>query len=192
MMQIGETKGRLTLFKYLENSKGLFICNCGNIKVINIYNVERGAVKSCGCYFKEHPSHTIHGGRGTRLYHIWKSIRERCNTPTSTIYKNYGGRGISICKQWDDFKVFREWALTHGYNDSLTIDRIDVNGNYEPNNCRWATYKKQANNKRNNRYIEYQGQVKTMTEWAELYNIKLATLWSRLNRGWSIEKALNT
>lgn len=192
MMQIGETKGRLTLFKYLENSKGLFICNCGNKKVINIYNVERGAVKSCGCYFKEHPSHTIHGGRGTRLYHIWKSIRERCNTPTSTIYKNYGGRGIKICKEWDDFKVFREWALTHGYNDSLTIDRIDVNGNYEPNNCRWVTYKKQANNKRNNRYIEYRGQVKTMTEWAELYNIKLATLWARLNRGWSIEKALNT
>ena len=189
-MQIGETKNRLTLLEHKEHNKGLFACVCGNTKVINIYNVEREAVKSCGCYFREHPSHTIHGGRGTRLYNIWKSIRERCNTPTSRNYKNYGGRGITICKQWDDFIVFKEWALSHGYKDTLTIDRIDVNGNYEPINCRWVSYKVQGNNKRNNRFIEYQGQVKTLTEWAEKYNIKTGTLWARLNKGIDIEQAL--
>ena len=131
-----------------------------------------------------------HGGKGTRLYGIWKSIRERCNTKTCRIYKNYGGRGISICKEWDDFKVFREWSLLNGYNDELTIDRIDVNGNYEPSNCRWATYKQQANNKRTNHNITYKGETKTLTEWADYTGIKVGTIWMRLKKGWSVDRAL--
>lgn len=190
MLNIGETRERLTLLKYMKGGKGLFSCSCGATKAISISNVERGAVKSCGCYFKEKPNRLTHGGTGTRLYNIWKSIRERCKTPSCSSFKNYGGRGISIYEEWSSFATFKEWALSHGYSEGLTIDRIDVNGNYEPDNCRWATYKAQANNKRNNRYIEYKGQVKTLTEWAEKYNIKAATLWARLNRGTDIEKAL--
>jgi hypothetical protein len=192
MMQIGETKNRLTLLEHKHNGKGLFVCSCGNTKVINIHNVEREAIKSCGCYFKEQPSHTIHGGKGTRLYGIWKGMRERCNTPSSTTYKNYGARGIKVCKQWDDFQVFKKWALSHGYNDKLTIDRIDVNGNYEPNNCRWVSYRENSNNKRNSRFIEYQGQIKTVAEWAQIYNLKYGTLWMRLKKGWSVERALTS
>jgi hypothetical protein len=96
-----------------------------------------------------------------------------------------------MCDEWLDYQTFKRWALANGYKDNLTIDRIDVNGDYEPNNCRWVTNKENANNKRTNRYLEYQGQVKTMTEWAEEYHIKVGTLWARLNKGWTIEKALN-
>ena len=191
-MQVGEKNNRLKLIKLTQHSKGIFICDCGNEKEIPINNVERGAVKSCGCLFREHPNHTKHNGQGTRLYDIWKAMRERCNTPTCRNYRNYGKRGIKICEEWDDFTVFREWALTHGYSNTLTIDRIDVNGHYEPNNCRWVTNKENANNRRNNRYIEYKGKVKTLSQWAEEYHIKYATLHARLKRGWTIEKALTT
>lgn len=135
-------------------------------------------------------SNLKHGCRYTRLYDIWRGMRCRCKTKTSTSYKNYGARGITITKEWDSFINFKKWALDNGYNDTLTLDRINVYGNYEPNNCRWVTYKKQNINKRNNRYIEYQGQVKTLSEWAEEYNIKIGTLWARLNRGIDIERAL--
>ena len=117
-------------------------------------------------------------------------MRERCNTPSCKGYKNYGGRGISVCEEWGNFVVFKEWAISNGYNDKLSLDRINVNGNYEPNNCRWATSKEQANNKRNNHLITYLGETKTMTEWAETTGIKVATIWARLQRGWTVEKTL--
>lgn len=191
-MEVGEKVNRLTLIKKCEGKKSLFRCDCGNEKMINIWNVEYEKVKSCGCLFRECPNHTKHGGKGTRLYKIWKSMRERCSTPSQNRYKNYGGRGIKVCEEWDDFNVFREWALSHGYSDELTVDRIDVNGNYEPLNCRWITPKEQANNKTNNRYITFNGITKTMTQWAEEKGMKASTLWARLDNGWSIERALNT
>ena len=171
--------------------KALYKCECGNVKWINKYNVTMGYTRSCGCLTKIHPNHTIHGGRGTRLYGIWKSMRERCNTSSCNSYKNYGGRGIKICDEWDNFAVFREWALGAGYTDSLTIDRIDVNGNYEPDNCRWADYKTQANNTRANRLLTLNGVTKTMTQWADITGIKAATIHARLKRGWSVERALS-
>ena len=191
MIQIGEKHNRLTLLEYREKGKGVFYCTCGNTKLININNVERGAVKSCGCLFREHPNHTKHGGRGTRLYNIWKTMRERCNTKTNKSYKYYGARGIKVCKEWDDFAIFKEWATTHGYEPTLTIDRIDVDGNYEPDNCRWATYKAQSRNKRNNRKLTFNGASKTMSEWSEITGIKVATIWARLHKGWSVEDALS-
>ena len=132
-----------------------------------------------------------HGDRYTRLYDIWRGIKSRCYTQSSTSYKNYGLRGVKMCDEWLDYQTFKRWALANGYKDNLTIDRIDVNGDYTPNNCRWVSYKENSNNKRNNRYIEYNGKIKTLTEWAEEYHIKVGTLWARLNKGWTIEKALN-
>jgi hypothetical protein len=188
-IEVGKKYGRLTVLEKLPGHNVRCLCECGNIKTARDYNVIYGKTRSCGCLFSE-GNNWKHGGKGTRLYIIWKGIRERCNTPSCTAYKRYGGRGITVCEEWDDFQTFRAWAMSHGYKDGLTIDRIDSNGNYEPSNCRWATYKQQANNMRSNRWIEYGGQKKTLTQWAEYSGIKVATLWSRLEHGWSVEKAL--
>lgn len=132
----------------------------------------------------------VHGGTGTRIHNIWLSMRERCNRVNHPWYKAYGGRGIKICEEWDDFSKFRKWAMANGYSNELTIDRIDCNGNYEPNNCRWATMKEQQNNKRNNRIIEYKGKKYTLTQLAEKIGINKTTLKERLNAGWSVDDAV--
>lgn len=136
-------------------------------------------------------NHLIHGDSHTRLYHIWKSMRERCRVKSHTSYERYGARGIEVCSEWEDYQTFKKWALDNGYNETLTIDRIDVNGDYEPANCRWATYKEQANNTRKNRILTAFGKTMTMTQWSEITGIKVATIWARLHKGWSIEDALS-
>lgn len=129
----------------------------------------------------------------TRLYHIWEKMKTRCYNRNSCNYHSYGGRGIKVCDEWvHNFSAFQEWALSHGYNDTLQIDRIDNDGDYEPSNCRWVTHKKNNNNRSNCVYIDYQGQTHTLKEWAEIYNIDYTTLWGRLKRGWSFEKAIST
>lgn len=116
---------------------------------------------------KGNHNHLIHGGRKTRLYYIWKTMRQRCNNPKSQKHKSYHDRGITICHEWDDFAVFREWAYSSGYRDDLTIDRIDNDGNYCPENCRWATLTEQARNKQNTLRYEYQGKSLCISEIAE-------------------------
>ena len=107
-----------------------------------------------------------------RLYRIWADMKRRCKNPDRPCYKDYGGRGIRVCQEWENsFDSFREWALNNGYSDDLSIDRIDNDGNYEPSNCRWATPKEQANNKRNNFYISYKGETRTLTEWCEVFGL---------------------
>lgn len=133
----------------------------------------------------------IHGGTGTRLFKIWSSMRERCYRKSHMHYRDYGGRGIGICDAWNDFAVFREWALTNGYADDLSIDRIDFNGNYSPDNCRWVTMKEQQNNKRSNRLVEYRGKTYTLTQLAEKSGLNKTTLKERLNMGWCVEDAVN-
>ena len=133
-----------------------------------------------------------HGKRHSRIYNIWRSMKQRCTNENCINYKNYGGKGISVCNEWNDFKNFYDWAMESGYADNLTIDRIDVKGNYTPHNCRWVSYKQQANNKTNNRYIEFQGEKHTLGEWSSITGIKLATIWNRLKMGWSVERALTT
>ena len=125
-----------------------------------------------------------------RLHKIWASMHERCEYQKHKHYKDYGGRGIVVCEEWKEYLSFAKWAFKNGYRDNLSIDRIDVNGNYEPSNCRWITMKEQLNNKRSNRLVEYQGITYTLTQLADKVGLNKTTLKERLNLGWSIEDAV--
>ena len=155
---VGQRFGRLTVVSPAPNKGNRTtwncVCDCGRHVVARTACLRNGESKSCGCLKKDNAKeyHTTHGGTYTRLYTIWKGLRMRCFSSTNSDFLNYGGRGITVCDEWEnDFTAFRDWALSHGYREDLSIDRIDVNGNYEPSNCRWATAKEQNNNKRNSR-----------------------------------------
>lgn len=140
---------------------------------------------------KRNTSCKKHGKCNTRLYVIWHSMRGRCHYPSTNQYKNYGGRGIKVCNEWEtNFMNFYNWAINNGYEDNLTLDRIDVDGNYEPDNCQWVDMKTQNNKRRSNKYIEYNGEIKTQIQWCEKFNINPTTFLDRLKRGWTIEQAL--
>ena len=172
------------------------LCSCGKVKVVAGADLKRGKVKSCGCWHREESAaraatqFTKHSGTGTRLYRIWKSMRTRCRNPNSKAYKQYGGRGVTICSEWDDFILFRNWALSNGYQENLTIDRIDVNGNYCPENCRWATWGEQGVNKRTSVIITIGGVSRPLKEWSILSGINYGTLKDRFRAGWREEKLL--
>lgn len=135
----------------------------------------------------------IHDMCDTKLYKIWNSIKGRCSGKSDELHnRNYYQRGITVCDEWkEDFLSFYHWSIENGYRDGLTIDRIDNNGNYEPGNCQWITHKQNNNKRGNNVWIEYNNEIHTKTEWADLYNISVDTLDSRLKRGWNFDKALN-
>lgn len=138
-------------------------------------------------------ANTKHGGKGTTLYHIWKGIRYRCNSPGSHAYHNYGERGIKLCKEWDDFSAFRKWAENNGYKDGLTIERKSVNGPYSPDNCTWIPLAQQARNRRNTLWVDYQGKRLPMSELAEVAGINYHTLYTRIViYSWSVERAVDT
>ena len=132
-----------------------------------------------------------HNDCKTKLYHSWSCMKARCNYPKDKSYKNYGGRGITVCDEWNNsYVAFKEWAINNGYEEGLTIDRIDVNGNYEPSNCRWVNTKRQENNRRNNRYITIDNETHTMTEWAEKYGIHWSVFQRRMSYGYDPLTAL--
>ena len=161
----GQRFGRLTAIERLpEKSNGSYLwrckCDCGNETIVSTKCLNSGNTKSCGCLRDEkialvNKTHGKASANGkSRLYKVWIGMRQRCNDPNHTSYHNYGGRGIRVCQEWDDFEAFESWAMSHGYNpdaktQECTIDRIDVNGNYEPSNCRWVSAEFQAHNKRN-------------------------------------------
>lgn len=150
------------------------------------------AFKENNMLWKKSKGNLKHGLRHKRIYTVWRSMRQRCNNPNCKNYKYYGDRGISVCQEWNDPKVFADWAFANGYSDLLTLDRIDVNKGYSPDNCRWVSYAIQENNKTNNIRYEYKGEKHTLTEWAKIVKINASTLWARINLyGMSIEDALS-
>lgn len=171
------------------------ICDCGNeVDVLGIH-LRSGHTQSCGCFRVDttKKNMTTHGKTNTRIYTIWKNMKERCNNKNHDDYGLYGGRGISVCKEWEnDFTAFEKWANDNGYREDLTIDRKDVNGNYEPNNCRWVTQKEQCNNTRRNIVIEFNNEKHTLKEWSNILKIPYYTLYSRIYRGWDYKKAFET
>ena len=189
----GQKFGKLTIVRRMENDKHnharwLCQCDCGNEKVIMSSDIISGKTKSCGCI------HTIHGQGGkkkTRLYRIWTGMKTRCLNEKFRDYEDYGGRGITVCPEWMEFEPFCEWAMANGYEDNLTLDRKDNNGNYCPENCRWETVKTQENNRRNNRLITHNGKTLTLSQWAEETGINMRTIQYRLNHGWDVCKALS-
>ena len=193
----GQRFGRLTAIERIgstERGSALWRCkcDCGNEKAVSAAILRSGNIKSCGCFRSEYMSATrsSHRMTGTRIYKTWLGVKSRCYRKGDKEYANYGGRGIKVCEEWHTFEPFYEWAMNSGYADGLTIDRINVNGDYTPENCRWATRKEQSNNKRTCRMITYNGETKNLTQWAEMYEMRADTLSYRLRKGWDIERAL--
>ena len=196
---------KLTVIDFAYNKNGRTYwkcrCDCGNITIVEAYKLKIGHTKACGClgeYNRKYLyKHSIkHQMMNTRLYRIWQNMKRRCYTPSIDSYKYYGARGIKVCEEWLDkqngFINFYNWAMANGYKDNLTIDRIDVNGNYGPNNCRWATVKEQANNKRNNLFIQYKGEKHTIAEWSKILKIKRETIRYRIKHNFPLEKVFST
>lgn len=157
-------------------------CSCGKIKSVAAKHLKSGATKSCGCKQHEH-SHLIHGMTGTKLYKTRLHMIYRCENPKDKRYKNYGGRGIKVCKEWrNSFVAFRDWAFANGYKEGLSIDRIDVNGDYEPSNCRWITMAEQAGNTTRSVFITHNGETHTKAEWARIIGINAGTFAHRYEK----------
>lgn len=197
----GQRFGRLVVKNFSHfNTKHVAywvcMCDCGKKRIVSRNNLTSGHTKSCGCLAQEIDSMLFfkHGGRKTRLYKIWCGIKDRCKNKNRDCYKNYGGRGITICNEWEnDFSVFQNWALNHGYKQDLSIDRIDNNKGYTPENCRWTTNIEQQNNKRNNILINFCGRTQTLKAWCTELNLKYHAIYLRICRyKWSIEKAFMT
>ena len=192
----GQKFGKLTVLSRTQNTKAIVLlcqCDCGNTTFVHKYDLVHGKTKSCGCLRKELTAIRAkkHKMSNTRLYRIWNAMKERCLCETNPNYSNYGGRGISVCSEWkNDFQAFYEWAINNGYNEDLTLDRIEVNGNYEPSNCRWSTRKEQNFNKRNNRLLSYNGKTQTLQEWSKETGVSYTTLLYRIENGWKLEAAL--
>jgi hypothetical protein len=193
----GQKFERLTVISRAENNEDgraywNCICDCGVHVTIIGKELRNGHTRSCGCYksdktiernFKHNMSHT-------RLFNIWSLMLSRCS---GTKNKNYGGRGISVCDKWKEFNQFYDWSIKNGYDKLLSIDRIDVNGNYEPLNCRWTDRKTQGNNTRRNHIITYNNKSQTLAQWADQMNMKYSVLEARINRyKWTIKRALIT
>lgn len=205
----GQKFGRLTIigFEKVRKSWGgttsyawnwICRCDCGTIVSVPPNLIKNGQSTSCGCRKREvtveynKAAKTKHGKRHTKLYSAWRGMRARCYTITDKNYPHWGGRGITMCDEWrDDFMAFYNWAIENGWEEGLTLDRIDVNGNYEPNNCRWSDWKTQARNRTTSVYFEIDGVTKSLVEWAEDYDIPYGTVYQRITKyGWDIKRAL--
>ena len=188
----GQHFGNLVAIEKVPSRKGKSRwkcqCECGNITIVTAGDLTSGNTTSCGCKLKEaYHKNGIrlkkHGMCRTRLYTCWCDMKRRCTNPKNSHFKDYGGRGIKVCEEWNNSTNFIEWALNNGYREELTLDRIDVNGNYEPSNCRWITIKEQANNTRRNINVEINGETHNLTEWARITGINIQTLRSRYHSG---------
>lgn len=201
----GQKFGRLTVLGIDEDRsqhKKYWICqcDCGNVKSVRSDSLKCGAIVSCGCKKKEQDEvnltkHYDHLMSGTRIYETWQGMKGRCYNKHDARYNNYGGRGITVCDEWkEDFNAFYNWSLENGYSDNLTIDRINVDGNYEPDNCRWTDLKTQCNNRTTNINITIGNSTKTLTEWCEIFKVDYKKTYARYKRNEfiSIDKLFNS
>lgn len=205
----GQRYGNLLVVKRVENGAGgysrwLCKCDCGNYRILAQSQFKNKGTKfyCLRCIKPNRIKATIkgkvfacHGMYNSALHKKWADMKRRCTSPKTHGYKNYGGRGITICDEWlgeYGFINFYNWAILNGFQEGLSLDRIDVNGNYEPSNCRWVTNDIQANNRRTNRFIEYNGDSHTISEWSKITGINKNTILTRLRLGWGEEKVLNT
>lgn len=177
-------------------------CDCGKEVRANAGELNAGRAESCGCLHRQRVSKmlselkTTHGGSGTRLYTVWNAMKRRGFNEHCKEYPLYGGRGIVVCDEWrESFEAFRDWAIGAGYDvqaprGQCTIDRIDVNGNYCPENCRWATQSEQCNNRQKNHFLDIRGEKKTIAAWSKVSGIPSHTIYDRIRSGWDAERAV--
>lgn len=196
---IGNRFGRLVVIEEAPkhpsgHARWLCKCDCGSITdPILGTDLRTGKVLSCKCLHKELLSERVktHGKTRTRLYRIWQNMRNRCNLPSVPCHRCYGERGITVCEEWNaSYQVFEIWALSNGYSEKLTLDRIDNDKGYSPENCRWVSRLAQANNLRKNIIVDIGGESHTLAEWSHISGIKYSTLYARYMRGWDSEKLL--
>ena len=194
---VGKRFGKLTVLYRTENHDGqvahwMCKCDCGKTHETTTYLLTSGSVKSCGClHFSQNNECK------SRIYGVWDNMLRRCEKSYTSQYKDYGGRGISVCPEWHNFETFKKWAYENGYDENAkhgqcTLDRIDSDGDYCPANCRWTNAKIQSRNKRNNRYITINGVTRLIKDWADIYKISYSTIFSRLSHGWSDYEAVTT
>jgi hypothetical protein len=208
--RVGKVYGRLTVIEYIGNSQWLCECSCEEKShcIVKAGNLTSGNTISCGCFRNEskrsrgeiwtdkmreraHNNASTHGKYGTRTYNTWAAIIQRCTNPNRDHYENYGGRGITVCDRWrESFANFFEDVGE--CPKGCELDRIDRDGNYEPGNCQWVTHKVNSNNHSNNRFITYNKETLTLTQWSEKTGLSPSVIHSRLAKHWSVERALTT
>lgn len=196
MISKGDTIRSMCVIDKLHNHVARYLCyciDCGALHILtssDLNSSRKGNIK-CDCGI--HDRSKTHGLRSHRLYSILAHMKSRCYNKNNKDFQNYGGRGITICDEWlNDFQAFYDWSMNNGYQEGLTIDRIDVNKNYEPSNCRWVDQKVQQRNRRNNRIYTIDGVSKCLSEWCELYNVNYDLVRGRLDYNWDIKEALLT
>lgn len=191
----GQRFGKLTVLsdtgqRHYGSVVWLCRCDCGKSTKATSGVLRSGKKLSCGCY--KGTGNLRHGMTNTRLYRIWTGLHTRCNNKNSSSYKLYGAKGISVCKEWDSFEQFAEWATKNGYSDDLTIERLDSTKDYYPENCIWADYYTQANNRSCCVYYEKDGKSQTLSQWCRELGLNKGTVYSRIHRaGWPFERAIS-
>jgi hypothetical protein len=195
----GKRFGRIVVTGRAPNRNGRVAyhchCDCGSDFITLGQHLAGGRTKSCGCLNRELAAKrmkvqaTTHGESKTPLYVMWKGMRKRCANPHYPRYDIYGGKGISVCDEWNDFPTFKRWAMSHGYEKGLSLDRINGNLGYCPSNCRWADAVTQNNNSSQNHLVTYQGETKTLAQWCREINIPYYRTKKRIYTGWSTEDA---
>lgn len=183
---LGEKFGKLTVIKRVENRNNkswwLCKCDCGNEKEVLGSYLVHGRVSSCGC--SHYDKISTHKLSRTPLYQVWRDMKKRCYSPKCKSFSNYGGRGIKVCDEWvNDFDTFSKWALNNGYSSELTIDRINNDGDYCPDNCRWVSRQEQNRNTRRNHHITYMNETHTLAEWCRKLDVNYYTALARIYRG---------